>query len=103
MKALKLGYKFCGESSYDSFGRRMREARENARMDVKKASEATGYSESQIRRIERGQVQMSAQSKSLVNCAKAYGVSAVWLYAGEAAGKSLAPEWYRPVEPSGSV
>lgn len=75
---------------------RMRYARRKSGLSVKDAAARIGWSESTLRRIENGAVQMVQCGRTLDNAGKVYGVSSVWLYAGSIAGKRFAPQGYDP-------
>jgi len=96
MKLLFQGNPIAGTSPEDTFARRLRESRDHAGLSVKKLSESCGFSESAIRKIERGQTRMLDKPATMVALAAALGVSNVWLYAGGAAGDRCKPEWYTP-------
>jgi len=96
MKQLFNGAPIAGVAKEDTFARRLRESRDRVQLSVKKLSELSGFSESAIRRIERGQTRMLDKPKTMTSLAKALGVSDVWLYAGGIAGDRCKPEWYAP-------
>jgi transcriptional regulator with XRE-family HTH domain len=72
----------------------MRESRAHAGITRAEAAKRIGLSSSQLGRIERGHVTMCDQPVTLVSAGRVYGVSNLWLYAGEAAGAKFVPEWY---------
>jgi transcriptional regulator with XRE-family HTH domain len=84
----------AGSAKGDFFGLRMRKAREAADISRKDAAAAIGLSAGQLGKVERGTVQMVSDPATLVRAARVYGVSDVWLYAGQAAGTRFVPEWY---------
>jgi transcriptional regulator with XRE-family HTH domain len=84
----------------DSFGKRMKSAREHAGIAHQVAADRIGLSARQLRRVEAGNVRMVSNRDVLLNAAKAYGVQSVWLYAGAMAGNKLVPPWYRVPVPA---
>lgn len=88
-------FPIAGAVPGDSLGRRMLWARMQTNLTLKDAAQSIGLSESQLKRIERGGMQMVSDPLMLVRAAKAYGVSQVWLYAGAAiAGERFVPAGY---------
>ena len=87
-------FSLAGAMQGDSFGRRMHWARMQTNLTLKDAAQSIGLSESQLRRIERGGVQMVSDPSTLVRAAAAYRVPQVWLYAGAIAGERFLPSGY---------
>lgn len=83
-----------GHLKGDTYGGRMRASRTHAGLTQKEAADLIGLSVAQLSRTERGGVGMASDPTTLVRAARAYGVSDVWLYAGNAAGEKLVPAWY---------
>lgn len=84
----------AGHMPGDSFGMRMKTARERCGIKRKDAALQMGISPGQLGRIENGAVQMVSDPRTLTRAASLYGVSDVWLYAGGLAGSRLVPGWY---------
>lgn len=90
----QLNPTLTGHTHGDTLGARMLASRTHAGLTQKSAALRVGLSAGQLGRIERGGVNMVNDPFTLVRAAKVYGVSDVWLYAGEAAPARLVPSWY---------
>lgn len=91
-----LARNLAGAREGDRLGARLRQARKMKGLTIGKAADLIGISAGQLGRIERGSVQMVSDARTLKNASIVYGVSDVWLYAGDHAPQRMIPEWFAP-------
>jgi transcriptional regulator with XRE-family HTH domain len=89
--------RFSGLDPLDTFHGRLRAARTHARLTEEEAAGLGQLTVKKLQGMERGSESgKQPNMPALTRLGAAYGVSAVWLAAGGAAGAKLVPEWYVP-------
>lgn len=76
-----------------SFGERFRRCVQHCGKTRKEVALAIGLSPAQVGRICRGGVSMLSDPATVERAARLFGVSSVWLYAGQNAPARMRPEW----------
>ncbi|WP_130617967.1 helix-turn-helix domain-containing protein [Dyella amyloliquefaciens] len=97
MRAMEIKYPLGGSDLSDTFGARLRLAREHARLTIDQAtSRVSGLSVKRLTNMELGTDNgKSPDMVMLQRIADVYQVKAMWLCAGALAGDKFMPEWLR--------